>query len=185
MVQFNQLSIYNNKLTIEVSVVDDPYFEDVYLDSIIIDNQDTYIDNGPSSNPKYVHTIPDDTNTFGGSIPRKLYRITIDSLSINTKDLLFIYVKTKGAPAPDTPCGLDKEHTLGIITDMLPMYAIAMQYTNELKDNCSIPKWYTDFILRLKALELSLKTGNYNKAIEFYKKLNTKTFNIGGSRCGC
>ena len=32
-------------------------------------------------------------------------------------------------------------------------------------------KEYTDFILKLKALEMSVKTGNYTKAIEYFNSL--------------
>lgn len=55
MVRFNQLNITPDglKVIIDVSVKEDSYYQDVYLQSIVIDTQDTYSTSGPSSTPVY------------------------------------------------------------------------------------------------------------------------------------
>ena len=111
-------------------------------------------------------------------------RDELDANDINSMDMLFVYVRTKGTPAPDTPCGLDKETTLGTVVNMLPFYQQGMQYIRELGNTCNTPKGYTDFILKLKALEMSVKTGNYTKAIEYFNSFSSKAVPQSGG-CGC
>lgn len=185
MIHFNQLAIYNNQLIIDVSVLEDTYYDNVYLDSIIIDNQDSYVSNGPSSNPVYEFTIPDaESKLTKTTYSQKHYRLVLDSSDVNLSDMLFVYVRTKGTPAADTPCGLDKSSTLGVVADMLPFYQQGMQYTKELGSTCNIPTGFTDYILRLDALKLSVKTGNYTRAIEYFNSFSSNTVPQNGG-CGC
>ena len=63
-----------------------------------------------------------------------------------------------------------------------------MLYTKELGDTCSIPKNFIDYILKVKALDLSLKTGNYQEAIRYWNRLFKNfyyTNNVEFSNCGC
>lgn len=185
MIHFNELRIVDNHLIIDVNVLEESYYENVFLDSIVIDNQDTYVGSGPSSNPVYEYTIPDEVSRLSReSTSRKHFRIELDSTDINTANMLFVYVRTKGTPASDTPCGLDSDTTLGVVVDMLPFYQQGMQYTGELADNCNIPRGYTDFILRLNALKMSVKTGNYPRAIEYFKSFSSRVVPKSGG-CGC
>ena len=59
MLHFNELRITpdNRHLIIDVSVDKQDYFQDVILESIVIDTQDTYVPNGPSSNPVYTYNV--------------------------------------------------------------------------------------------------------------------------------
>ena len=95
-------------------------------------------------------------------------------------------VGTTGIPSPATPCGMDNMITLGTVVDLFPIYCKTISYLKELNSSCSIPKNLIDMILRLKALELSLKTGNYIQAIEYWNKyfINIGT-NINSTSCGC
>ena len=193
MIQFNKLSIDSNNLYIDVQVKEDSYYKNVYLDKLYIDNQDSFIQSGPSSkafstplaaevfsdtikvtnsdltainetlyyyNGKMLEnhcydfsgiTLPDtfegedviidftqagydsDYNVaflkgkifyFLNSIltdylpPINRARLALDNTKLPynlNKDLLFVYVKTKGIPTADTPCGKDNEITLGIV----------------------------------------------------------------------
>ena len=55
MVEFKELKITpdGKNLIINASIKDLEYYKDVYIDSVIIDTQDTYLPSGPSSNPIY------------------------------------------------------------------------------------------------------------------------------------
>ena len=59
MIDFNNFQIYYNgsKIIIDVSIKEKSYFLNVYLDSITIDTQDTFIQGGPSNKACYTHTI--------------------------------------------------------------------------------------------------------------------------------
>ena len=59
MLHFEELRITpdNKYLIIDVSVDKDKYFNNIAIDSIIIDTQDTYSISGPSSNPVYTFNV--------------------------------------------------------------------------------------------------------------------------------
>lgn len=185
MIGFNELYITkdSSQLFIDVSVLDLDYYKDVYIDSIVIDNQDTYLSTGPSSTPVYTYTVPEGTN-------KKHLRLELCRIDLlgGLDNLLFVYVRVKGAPKVDTPCGYDNITTMGSVINTYPLYQTAMNYIGELANNCSTPKSFIDWILRLKAIELAIKTGHYPEAIKYYNKFfkNMKNTVIkkGGCNCG-
>ena len=191
MLQFNQLEITKDRkyLIIDVSVIDDPYYENVYIENIKIDNQDTYSSTGVSSTPIYTYSYEED------GIPgdQKRVRVQIKNSDLfsatnaSLKDLLFVYATAKGTPAADTPCGMDNETTMGVVVDVYPYYQQAMEYVKELADTCNPSQNFADYILRLKGLELAVKTGNYPEAIKIFNKYfkgNTNV-NVAKGGCGC
>lgn len=251
MVTFNELRITpdGNTLIIDVAIKDLRYYDNVGLDTILIDTQDTFTAEGPSSkavkfsvkndvDPKlfekrtpiiYIFkgtlkegflytfgTLPSPTNdvqyiingipytanelTVGvhkyekGKLvavttPIKSYRIEInknDSILTFKDNLLFVYVKTKGTPASDTPCGMDNITTLGVVSNLYPLYQHAFSYIKELSDTCSIPKNFINYILQYKVFELAIKTGHYTKAIKYWKKffMGIKD-SVITPNCGC
>lgn len=206
MIQFNELRITpdGKKLVIDASVKDLNYYNDVYIDAIIIDSQNTYVSNGPSSKPIFYYEIsnPNVTVTYpeyngyvpsrqgnSGDINEKRVRLELDSKilgdSIST-NLFFVYVIAKGTPSPDTPCGMDNQTTLGVVADLYPYYRSVMNGIKEISNECEIPRTFIDNLLRFKALELSLKTGNYIQAIKYWNKffVGIKSSNIN-TYCKC
>ena len=191
MVHFNELRITSDgqHLIIDVSVLSESYYKNVYIDSIVIDNQDTYVGSGPSSNPVYQYSVPDTMSKLTKKyVSYKNVRLDLTPTDLPLNGLLFVYVRTKGTPAADTPCGLDNMTTLGTVTNMYPFYQQAMNYIGELANNCSVSQNFTDYILKMKGLELAVRTGNYTDAIKFYNKFfNGKENTVvrkGGCNCG-
>jgi hypothetical protein len=191
MIHFNQLTISpdGRHLIIDVSVRSEAYYKNVYLDSIIIDNQDTYVGSGPSSEPVYSYSVPDETSELTGkTYSQKHIRLDLTPLDLNLDGLLFVYVRTKGSPTMDVPCGMDNITTMGTVSNMYPFYQQAMNYIKELANNCSVPQNFIDYILRLKALELSVRTGNYPDAINYYNRFFSgkakSSIRKGGCNCG-
>ena len=191
MVHFNELRITSDgqHLIIDVSVLSESYYKNVYIDSIVIDNQDTYVGSGPSSNPVYQYSVPDTMSKLTKKyVSYKNVRLDLTPTDLPLNGLLFVYVRTKGTPTADTPCGLDNMTTLGTVTNMYPFYQQAMNYIGELANNCSVPQNFTDYILKMKGLELAVRTGNYTDAIKFYNKFfNGKENTVvrkGGCSCG-
>lgn len=184
MVQFNELKIVpdGTQLIIDVSVKDSEYYTDVYLDEILIDTQDTFIESGPSTQVVYSKIID-------GSIKSvRLELGTGDLLPSLNDNLFFVYVKTKGTPAANTPCGMDNVTTLGVVTNLYPLYQQALCYIKGLSNTCVIPKNFINFILQYKAFQLAVKTGHYTEAIKYWKRLyssqNAKDTTVT-SKCGC
>ena len=192
MIHFNELKISADAqhLIIDVSVLSESYYKNVYIDSIIIDNQDTYVGTGPSSNPVYSYSVPDNISKLTKkTYSQKHVRLDLSPVDLGSLDgLFFVYVRTKGTPSPDTPCGMDNITTLGTVSNMYPFYQQAMNYIGEITNNCSVPQNFTDYILKLKALELAVKTGNYPDAIKYYNRFfngkSKSSIKTGGCGCG-
>lgn len=161
MIQFNELKVVHDdaQLVIDVSIQDS--YENIYLSSITIDSQDTFIENGPSSTPIYQVEDIDSTH----------YKLeltaddfdTSPTLDVN-KTLFFVYITTKNVSNPS-----DVQTFIAVVYDTQIVAIIGLNFVNELANECKIPKSFIDFILKQKALELSLETGDYTKAIKYWK----------------
>lgn len=213
MLEFRELRITpdGNHLIIDVAVREHSYYENVFIDSIIIDTQDTYIQNGPSSKPVYqykveedgvqnLYAIPEECScnpilidedksycfTYGYEEGRHV-RIMLSTKDIPLNNMLFVYATAKGTPAPDTPCGFDNTIIMQTVVDLYPFYQNTLCFLKELNNSCEVPKGFTDMILRLKALELCIRTGNYPQAIKYWKKFfsNNNRVVITTSNCKC
>lgn len=198
-------------LIIEATVDTLDYYDKVYIDSVIIDTDETYTASGPSSTPAYMIEYPsiidypitdsdcaklqlEEDDCKCGTICiediRKHIRLVIpekelDGASLNN-NIFFVYIVASGYPKPNCPCGMDNKYTMGIAVNLRPIYNAAMGYFKELSDNCSTPKGFIDFILRLKAFKLALKTGHINEAISMWYKLFKNKVNVTRKKgCGC
>lgn len=213
MMHFNELRVSsdNQYLIIDVSVDSQDFFQDVLLDSIIIDTQDTYVPNGPSANPIYTYKIKD-MYDLTYSIPEECscnpvreeedmsYCLTYGTQQMKNVRLLltqnelkvplcgnmfFIYVTASGAPSDDTPVELTTNPIMGTVVNMNTLYKTSLCYIKEVSRDCSIPKKFIDFILRVKAVELCIKTGNYTQAIKYWKKFFAPLCDTPTTNCGC
>lgn len=199
MLHFNELRITQDGkyLIIDASVDNQDFYDDIILDSVVIDTQDTYVPNGPSSNPIYefkivddydlTYSIPEQCNcnpvlededksycfTYGTQQMRNVrLRLQADDFSINTLNdtMFFVYVIATGTPSTDTPCGTTNPMIMGAVTNLYPLYQSMMKYVKQIENNCEIPKEFIDLSLRIKALELCIRTGNYPQAIKYWNK---------------
>ena len=211
MIQFNELRITpdGKHLIIDASINNSNYYDNVVLDSIIIDTQDTYVPNGPSTNPiyehkidgyDYVYSIPEECScspvlvdedksycfTYGNE-EGKHVRLILSAKDIPLNNMLFVYAIATGTPAPDTPCGFDNAIVMQTVVDLYPFYQNTLCFLKELNNECEMPKGFTDMILRLKALELCVRTGNYPQAIKYWKKFfsNNNRVITTTSNCRC
>lgn len=168
MIQFNKLEINKegNELLIDVSVKESKYLTDIYVDTIYIDTQDTFKSGGPSKNVVYSKTI----NGNEKSVVLKLSKYDLDA-SI-TDNMLFVWVRTKGTPRYDTPCGMDNSLVLGVTLYTYNIYCNMLKTLNlEYNNSCSIPKKFIDKYLQYKALQYALITEQYSTAIDYYKNI--------------
>ena len=187
MILIEQLRISpdSQKLYIDAHVNKASYFENLKLDSINIDTQDTVLQSfdGPSSNP--VFTYSNITNISES----KEVHLVIDKSDINanlSKDMLYVYFHVTGTPSPNTPCRLDESYTLGITFNEGVIYNRMIGYTKEIMNTCEVPKGFIDMILQLEAVKVSIETENYTSANKFYNRLiNTKLSNTSNINCSC
>lgn len=199
MIIFDQLRVSDDggSLLISAHVNNATYFENVYIEKITICTEDQVLKSGGyGTDYIYQSELSGEVRT----IDLLINQAVLDAAFINrssegtpihvgepiaSKDfsgedfshnMFFVFIECS-APAPNTPCGLD-ETTIGVVLDYRMLYNKAMNYTRELADSCQIPKHFIDFILVMDALRMSIATGNYQPAINFWKQL------VGGSSDG-
>ena len=196
MIRFNELKIEDNYIIIDIQIEEEKYFKDMYIDSIVIDTQDTFIANGPSSKAIYTKTFNTDTDIkkeeivyTQGTDKYNRVRIYIDGKDLNVdihKTMFFIYVIAGGIPAADTPCRWDENKALHTLVDTQVLYNNMIQYVKKLSKDCSTPDNFINAILQFNAIDLALKTNQYPLAIDLWKKFYSNIeSNVVLSNCGC
>lgn len=183
MIKFTELRVHKGHLiiTAEVRQTKD-YYDDVYINQIKIDTQDTFSSSGPSSNVVY------ESEVFENH-PR---RITLDLVStdFNTeldmdRTMFFVYAVSGGYPASDVPCGFDDEVSVGITFSLCPIYNETMQYVKRVEDSCELPKDFINMILQFKAIEYSINSGHFTQAVKYYNKFYKNLSRSAIDSCGC
>ena len=196
MIRFNELKIEDNYIIIDVQIEEEKYFKDMYIDSIVIDTQDTFIANGPSSKAIYTKTFNTDTDVkkkeivyTQGTDKYNRVRIYIDGKDLNVdihKTMFFVYVIAGGTPAADTPCRWDENKALHTLVDTQVLYNNMIQYVKELNKDCSTPDNFINAILQFNAIDLALKTNQYPLAIDLWKRFYSNIeSNVVLPNCGC
>ena len=176
MINFNEARITpdGQKLIIDISVDSRPYFEHVYIDSLSIDNQDSFTGVGPSGEALYTWIDEDPVIVNGQVVHKKYLRLELDVTSLNVASLshhlFYIYVQTSGDFRADTPCEFEDRLFTRVVLDYGPIYRESMNYVKEINQNCEIPHGFIDRILKLNALELSLIAGHYSLANSYWNK---------------
>lgn len=169
-------------LVIEATVDNLEYFDKVYIDSVIVHTDLTYSESPSDDDAVYKVTFEGEN--------KKHIKISITAKDINLSTLndriFFVYVYSGGIPAVDTPCGMDNCYTMTVAVNWRPIYNMAMGYIKELGSDCSVPKGFMDMVLRLKAFDLSLRTGNFPMAIKQWDKFFINKVSVSTSKgCGC
>lgn len=190
MIVFNSVRITqdNGTLIIDAEINHSQYFKKMYITNVWIDNQDTYFQNGPSDNPVYHKKIEPTVDENGiQSFNRSIY-LAIDRSEIRgslLNNMLFVYIGVDGIPDPDTPCGLDKNIWLKVTMNTYPLYKKLMQEFTNVSNTCIIPPGLIDTILRIEALDASIKTGNNLIAIDLWNNYFKNIPQTTPTNCNC
>lgn len=199
MIIFDQLRLSDDakRLYINVHVNEAEYFNDIYLDQIVIKTGDKVLE---ATTPE-LYSVDSDGNptdciyvkTFEGNQKEAALVLTVnDFLTLKQSDmsktLFFVYVRCKGTVGACTPCGLDEMTTVGVTFDEKLLYQRVMDYTKALADDCTIPVGFTDFILLWNAFKAAIRTGHFKPAIKYWNVLfegnDNATVHITKG-CGC
>lgn len=186
MVIFKKLELNTEGTEIELraNVRIESYFDNVYIKSIKVDTQDTYVEGGaPSQN---AITVAD----YGDNSEIKSVDLHLTSLDLNNLDLLknffIFYIQAVGTPSPDVPCGHDKEYNIGVVYNKPAIYAQGMNLIKSLGNNCEVSTDMMNFIAQTEGLDYALKTGNLPEAVSlwenFFSEMKTPAIT---NRCCC
>ena len=81
MIVFNNVRISQDDkyITIDAEIENNKYYENMYIDSVIIDNQDTFSPNGPSSNPIYTYKAqPLNSDIYSRKVHLELTKVDLN-----------------------------------------------------------------------------------------------------------
>ena len=187
MIVFNNVRISQDDkyITIDAEIENNKYYENMYIDSVIIDNQDTFSSNGPSSNPIYTYKAqPLNSDIYSRKVHLELTKVDLNLATLE-KNIFFIYIVAGGVPAPDTPCGYDNNIAVKVLVNTYPIYRNIMNYIKELGNTCSVPYNLIDKSLQLKMLDISIQTGNNIEAINIWKKYFMDNITNEPINCNC
>ena len=177
MIVIDQLRIsdHGTEMYIDVHVNQASYFDNFYLDSIVIMTADKVSEGAPELfTDDYICKIQ-----FQGDFKEAHLRLTPSDCNENfaksdfSHDLFFVYIvcKCNGTPDPCIPCRLDELTTVGVTFDDNLLYQRVMDYTKQLGNDCQVPQGFVDFILLWNAFKASVETEHWTSAIKFYNLL--------------
>lgn len=202
MIIFNQLRISDDgkRMYINAHVNKADYFNDIYIDSIVIQTADKVSETDPglpTSDYVYIKKAEENAKELNlvleASDLSRSWESDPKAIAFNrgdmSKTLFFVYIKCKGTPGSCTPCRLDEETTLGVVFDENVLHQKVMDYTKELVADCSVPSAFIDFILLWNAFKSAIETEHYIPAIKFFNMMFEEVGKSCQSRtiktCGC
>lgn len=205
MIHYNNLYITEDSkyLVIDVAIDEDSTYDDVYLDRIAIDTQDTYITNGPSNNAKIFHiggydiegpsiNSIEEVKNSGKDIKKvKHTKLTLSAkdLGVNlNKDMLFIYSTASGFIPEDKQDAIKyiTNTILNVVVNTYEVYKSIIPLIKEIGELCKDPISFINRELQIKAVEYSIKNSNYLLAIKYWKKyFMDNTITSSSNKCNC
>ena len=202
MIIFDQLRISDDgkRMCINAHVNKADYFNDIYIDSIVIQTADKVSETNPglpTSDYIYIKKVEENTKELNlvleASDMSRSWESDPKAIAFNrgdmSKTLFFVYIKCKGTPGSCTPCRLDEGTTLGVVFDENVLHQKVMDYTKELVADCSVPSAFIDFILLWNAFKSAIETEHYIPAIKFFNMMFEEVGKSSQNRtikiCGC
>lgn len=202
MIIFDQLRISDDgkRMYINAHVNKADYFNDIYIDSIVIQTADKVSETDPglpTSDYVYIKKAEENAKELNlvleASDLSRSWETDPKAIAFNrgdmSKTLFFVYIKCKGTPGSCTPCRLDEETTLGVVFDENVLHQKVMDYTKELVADCNVPTAFIDFILLWNAFKSAIETEHYIPAIKFFNMMFEEVGKSCQSRtiktCGC
>lgn len=202
MIIFDQLRISDDgkRMYINAHVNKADYFNDIYIDSIVIQTANKVSETNPglpTSDYVYIKKAEENAKELNlvleASDLSRSWESDPKAIAFNrgdmSKTLFFVYIKCKGTPGSCTPCRLDEETTLGVVFDENVLHQKVMDYTKELVADCSVPSAFIDFILLWNAFKSAIETEHYIPAIKFFNMMFEEVGKSCQSRtiktCGC
>lgn len=184
MIIFDQLRISDDgkRMYINAHVNKASYFNDIYIDSIVIQTADKVSETDPrlpTSDYVYIKKAEENAKELNlvleASDLSRSWESDPNAIAFGrgdmSKTLFFVYIKCKGTPGSCTPCRLDEETTLGVVFDENVLHQKVMDYTKELVADCSVPSAFIDFILLWNAFKSAIETEHYIPAIKFFNMM--------------
>ncbi len=190
MVEFNELRIDSEGTTLYIDVSVPSSYEDCFIERIYVDGGIPLGGDCPSySNKKSLVATTHREEVVEGKtaliVDTTAVRLELkeenlaNPVSFN-RDMLHIFVEL--SKVEEGNCSFPMRTVINIY----PVYQRAMYYVKELGQSCLVPRRFEDLILKLKAVDMAVQTGNYLIAHKMWNEM----FRIHGDPvtpkpCGC
>lgn len=192
MIKFEECSISADGLSLHIraSVIDTTEAKNLYIKKLYIDTENTVLPNTPSNNAynKDFGVLEEVAFLVGeegeastvASNQQTIYNMNSINVILKSSDLgianfnddiFFVYIELTGSP---TSLVESNKYSSTIVMNLNTVYNKILSHIKELDSNCCIPRMFIDSILRLKALDLSIKTKNNVLTASYWKKLFNK-----------
>lgn len=190
MITFDELRITadGDSLVVNASIAPYDYYDNVYISAIYVDTDKTFSATGTPSSEAVLLYENTDSDTTIKNVTLSAEPKQFDLSTFNGR-ILYVYGVASGVPSSDTPCTMDNEYSIGIAVNWYTFYQNGMKYLRSTLDGCgcSPDDAFIDWILRFKAFELALRTGNYavaNTKIEEWYNEGRASKAKAPCRCG-
>lgn len=177
MIEFKELRVSNeNKcIIVDVEIIGVDNWENIGIDAIRIESQDTYNElNQDSISPVY----ESDLNSYKKSVQLLISQEDLDNVGLKAdilKDLFYVTVSLKGSYPANTPEEFKMMSRLGVVFNTYPVYADVIKHLQNTSKCCEIPDTFVDYILKYKAFEVALKAGHWPLANKYWNKFFKKS----------
>lgn len=180
MIQFNEARMTpdTKHIIVDVSIVNMSYYENVYVDAVIL----KYIDKDGNEQPVPDGEFSRDNGRIGENVKRFRVYADIDSISYN---LFIIHAYCTDGASPDTPCGMTATESTKAIYNTCPIYQNLMAGLRNLGDDCSPPQALMNQFFRYKAFQLAIETGDYDAAAKYWNQFFSRKSKKTSKGCGC
>lgn len=174
MIKFNELrvDIESNSLIIDISVADNDYYSDIYIDNICVSTQEDYSDTysgksvwSPTAGRSYkniriVETFEDLKSIYGV----KLYGDYVKD------NIFFIKVHTTGELLSGSPYKSKPDYIQGITFSVESIYNTMMQFIKKVEKEGVVSKDFIDYFMKYEALRVSIDTGHHSATVNLFNK---------------
>ncbi len=167
-----RVSPIGDSLEIWVEVPEGPYYENITIEKIAIQDHQHYTTGYPA-NPQVELTINNPIDTLNIDNPKKVIKRLlfngINILGINNTGMYFLYVKQVGIPAEEAPCICNREITIAVAANLYPIYNKAIKLINQdcFENQDALVDIYLKKAMFIQAIELE----EYNTAVEIFDGL--------------
>lgn len=191
MIQINELKITsdNKYLILDVQIKDQEYLQNVIINTISIDTQNTWSPSGPSEDSMVLYTQENkelDSANYDGK--RVYIKVSAPFIDTSKNNMYFVYVTADISNAPEitqSPCQEQNDTIIGIAINQRFLYNHLMSSIKELNNDCTDNKNFIQSFLELIAIDSSIKTANYPIAIKYWNKFFNKNIEFKHNNCGC
>lgn len=195
MIQFNELRVSQDGkcLVLDVQIIDDPCYANIYLDTIIIDVLTSNVCQNNGSHTAVYDDNNEDMFYIHFDEDVKHYRKVFDIDGIDPK-MFMINVTARGDIDTEvegcTSCCYQKDRSVtGFVYNKYPIYQSIMPLLNSI-GGCEPSRELIDKLLQLQAFNLAANTGNFCLALDYWNLFydvdaNKKDCAKPPKPCGC